>query len=252
MMNPRLRIVSLLSVLGALSFAPCLGQDQVSVKAAMIPIPPPGESVELWMGDRSPTKEVKVGGPGFSEPMTLPRLEQWRFGHTTGKGGKKQFEEIGQVSPPPGSQVWLVFCQQREESGMGIEPEKHDPEEASPEEDLDSMPLCDVLAIEAGEDRFPGGSALVVNRSTGTIDVEINGETVEIEAGGQATLRPPTESLGNLPVRFHFDRKGKKRLFISTNWSLSDNRRRLAVVVPGPEGSGPRLVTVDETLGRRN
>lgn len=236
-----------LTFVSAPSVNPCHGEETVSVKAAMIPIPAPGESVGLWTGDRTPTKEVPVGGPGFSATVLLPRLEVWRFGHIAGEPGKKHFEEIGRVTPPPGNRVWLVFCQQEADRTPDAQESENPPEEGS-----GSKPAWDVLALEVDQASFPGGSAMILNRSGGPVEVEFGGETIVVEAKESAVLKPSSESESGHPVRFSYKRNDRKRPFVATNWLLSQSRRRLAVVIPQRENSPPKLITVDEILERKN
>lgn len=225
------RIISGVAITLWLSAFSAAAQEgvKVTVRSAMFPGTGIQDPLVLYTGESTPGVEVPVWGGKFSPEFELPRREVWRFGEwasETNDEGKvvRVFKEKGHVKPPADRRLWLVFFR----------------EGAGDEEKLR------VSAFGVDEGSLKEGGSLVMNFSKGPVGVQIGDKKVGLKPGKRTIVEPGSKRGQVYPVKFFYSHNGSPRPFVATTWFHGERRKRLAIILQGPEGSAPKLLTVDD------
>ena len=221
--------------------------DRIAVRAVLFPSGGPAEEFVVAPDGKGPLVPVAVPATGFSEETELPRAGTWRLGHRPDPAAK--VDEIAIVEPPAGDKAWLVLLRDAGTDPADVSPPDDESTDGESEDGAEGASY-QVRVIDADVRSFGGGSVLVVNFAKVPIEIETGGKTTAIAPDGETVIAFGEEEGANQPVKFLFIHNDRKRPFVATNWSVRDNRRRLAVVLPTGEGAPPKVVTLDDLLGR--
>lgn len=264
------RFISLPAAIAVTFFVPVSSwalEGKVAVRSTLASGMDAGERFELRLDDHGGALPIEVGVTGFSAEVSLPRMETWSFGHWDTVDGKSTFVELGRVDPPAGKTLWLVFsanetAPDKVDSPDAAEDEASEPDEEAAQkgdpnteaagddagEEEDVLPW-DVHAINVDAANLGEGGIVVLNHAQGTIEMELNDETVSLDVGGVKMVRPDPESGDRYNVKFYVIQNGRRRPFVTTNWFMGEKRRRLAAVVQGKSAPVPKVLVIDEITG---
>jgi|GEM_PF-2140699 len=224
---------------------PAQAGEGVAVRSTLLSRAKDGKPLALYLegGDRA--QPIPIGEMRFSPEFQLPRMEHWAFGYWTNVAGEMAFEEECRVTPPADSRIWLVFHHvQPEAPGQGeagdVDPEGD--EAAGPVEEL--PPVLGAHAL--GIDDLGEGGVMILNLAKREVHAEIGGQSLRVEPSGHALVIPEGEPGERYAVKFHVLQGERKRPFVTTNWFLGEDRRRLATVVEPPGSAVPKLILSDE------
>lgn len=177
------------------------------------------------------TLALELPSHTLSEPVKLPRLPVWQFGHATAPAdGQPGFDIHGECRPLASGKQLLIAAFQSTDPAAGESRVR-------------------IAALDSSS--FKARQFLIMNLTPKEVAAQIGGKRFRLKPGGHRIVKPDSDRGEDLCfASLHTELNGTWRPFFTSNWPLDDESRGLVFIHQQPGTAMPRLHTIVDILPR--
>ncbi len=177
------------------------------------------------------TLELELPSHALSDPVKLPRLPVWQFGHATAPAaGPPGFDIHGECRPLASGKQLLIAAFQSTDPAAG-------------------KSRVRIAALDSSS--FKARQFLIMNLSPKEVAAQIGGKGFRLQPGEHQIVEPDSDRGKDLCfASLHTEINGTWRPFFTSNWPLDNESRGLVFIHRQPGTAMPRLHTIVDVLPR--